>query len=42
VIRVYEEAGNAIGAHDHKGDFKMGVTSVFPRTGCLFISNITD
>ena len=24
VIRVYDEAGNVIETHEHKGDFKMG------------------
>jgi hypothetical protein len=24
VIRVYDEAGNVIGTHEHRGDFKSG------------------
>jgi hypothetical protein len=24
VIRAYDEAGNVVEAHDHKGDFKEG------------------
>jgi len=30
VIRVYDAAGNVIDTHEHAGDFKEAVSSVYP------------
>ena len=40
-IRIYEDAGNVIEAHEHTGDFKEWVTSLFDCAGRLFVSNVT-
>ncbi len=31
VIRVYDEAGNVIETHEHKGDFKEALVFFVPR-----------
>jgi hypothetical protein len=43
VIRVYDDAGNVIETHEHKGEFKPVVKFIFfPRGGSLVLGKGAD